>query len=462
MLRAWAPVLALATAWALLPALPALFAGELLGSPWTALYPSAWGLWWFASEQPGLPLHSDQLAALDGGMPFYYSSPIHGWLAWPMIPLLGVPLTWNVQVLLARLATPLVTFGAARAWGLKDSGALVAAAVYGCAPFFHGYAVEGIVEGLDGWTLPLFVWLVLREQRAWAAVAFFLVILSSWYLGAVGCVLALVMGRRAWPSAAAGFGIALPFVWAFAGAFPGQAGVGPEIQRMMGTSLVPAMPGLVEDNPFAKTSWIGLVAPVLALLVARERRWEWAALALFVVLSLGWGPWYHLPGLSSLRFPYRWMAGALLLLGGLAGLGAQRWKHGAWLAPVIVLEGLLLSPIEPVIPGAPAEIHPVYDQVAGPVRDLPGPMAVEPGRINPSRPWSRWFLYQQTGHGHGTTWAPDFNSVGVEAASGDQAAPYVVVHRDLLPQPDEVEAGLVADGYIELDRQGDKRLYGMR
>lgn len=231
---------------------------------------------------------------------------------------------------------------------------------------------------------------------------------------------------------------------------------------MMGTSLVPGMPGWLADNPFAKTSWIGLVAPIAAAFVAKERRWEVGGLVLFAVLSLGWGPWYLLPGLSSLRFPYRLMAGAILILAGLAGLAADRWKHGAWLAPLIVVEGLLLSPVEPILPSAPADFHPIYAQVDGPVRDVPGPMAVEPGRINPSRPWARWFLYQQAGHGQASVWAPDFNGVGVEVETSEEAAPYVVVHTDLVRDADEVESELVAADYILLDSVGDKRLYGMR
>ncbi|HJN73317.1 MAG TPA: hypothetical protein QGF58_05215 [Myxococcota bacterium] len=422
-------------------------------------------MWWFASEQPGLPLHTTQLGAPEG-MPFYYSSPIHGWLAWPLIPLFGVAGTWNVLVVLARIATPLCAFFAGRAWGLERTGALVAAAVYGCSPFFHGFAVEGIVEGLDGWTLPLFLWAHFRGRRLLAVLAFALVVVSSWYLGAVVCLLALCLGRRAWPSALVGLLLASPLVWAFGMAFPESAAVPAEVRAMMGTSVLPGVPGILADNPFAKTSWIGLTAPVLALVVVRERRLVAGLLAVFWVLSLGLGP--DLPGLSSLRFPYRLHAGVLVLLAGLAGLGAQRWSWGAWLAPLIVVEGLLLSPIEPLIPGAPAEMHPIYDELpdGDMLLDIPGPLAMPPGQINPSRPRARWFLYQQVFHGRASPWIPDFNGVGVAADDGLDAVRALDPHGPDSDDDLRIDAELVVvhgldlelPGFVEVDEVDGKRL----
>jgi len=396
-----------------------------------------------------------QLGAPEG-MPFYYSSPIHGWLAWPLIPLLGVAGSWNVLVVLARFAGPVLAFFAARAWGLQTSGALVAAAVYGCSPFFHGFAVEGIVEGLDGWTLPLFLLAHFKGRRWLAAPAFALVILSSWYLGAVACLLALCLGRKAWPSALLGLILAMPFVWAFATAFPESAGISAEVRAAMGTSLIPEVPGLFADNPFAKTSWLGLVAPALALFVVKDKRLTACVLVLFWVLSLGVGPHFELPGLSSLRFPYRLHAGVLVVLAGLAGLAAQRWKHGAWLAPVIVLEGLLLSPVEPLLPGAPAEMHPIYAELpSGEVLlDIPGPLAMPPGQMNPSRPRARWFLYQQVFHGRASPWVPDFNGVGVAADDGLDAVRALDPHGPPSDEVLDIPADLVIVHGLEVELPG--------
>ncbi len=406
--RAW-PILLLALAWGLLPALPALLTGELIGSPWTDLYPSVWGMWWFASQQPGLPEHCQQLAAPEG-MPFYYSSPLHGWFATPLIPLLGVPATWNLGVLTARIATVLCAFGAARAWGLERSGALVAAAIYGCAPFFHGYAVEGIVEGLDGWSLALFLWAHARRRTGWAMLAFGVTVISSWYLGAVACLIAVFLGRRGWLAMLGGLCLASPFMASFLGSFSEREALDPAVRRAMGTDIFPSIPGLLSDNPFAKTSWLGLLAPALAIW---GRRWRLGLLlVLFWVLSLGLLP-------SPLRFAYRLHAGALVVLALMAGQVAQRWRHGGWLALAVVAEGLLLSPVEPLLPSAPSRAEAVYASLPeGPVLDIPGPLAMPPGVLNPSRPRARWFLYQQVFHGQASAWAPDFNAVGVSSEDG--------------------------------------------
>jgi hypothetical protein len=455
--RAW-PILLLALAWGLLPALPALIAGELIGSPWTDLYPSVWGLWWFASQQPGLPTFCEQLAAPEG-MPFYYSSPLHGWFATPWIPLIGVPASWNLGVLAARVATVVCAFGAARAWGLERPGALVAAAIYGCAPFFHGYAVEGIVEGLDGWTLALFLWAHARRRTGWAVLAFGLTVISSWYLGAVACAFALLLGRRGWLSMLGGLCLASPFLSGFTGAFGEREALEPAMRRAMGSDLFPSLPGLITDNPFAKTSWVGVIAPGLAIW---GRRWRLGlVLGAFWLLSLGLLP-------SPLRFAYRLHAGVLVVLALLAGQVAQRWRHGGWLALAIVAEGLLLSPVEPLLPSAPAQPERVYAQLPeGPVLDIPGPLAMPPGVLNPSRPRARWFLYQQVFHGQPSPWAPDFNSVGTRAEDGldrtraldpvlDQPLPerldlevdsVVLHHRELRGRLEEAQELLRAEGF---------------
>lgn len=420
----WWAALTLAVIWGLGPALPALLSGQLIGQPFTDLYPSVWGMWAFSQSDAFLPEYTLQLAAPEG-MPFYYSSPLHGWFAAPLMGWLGVPATWNLGVVSARIATVLCAFGAARAFGLRPAGALVAAAAFGCSPFFHGYAVEGIVEGLDGWTLALFLWATRARRDVLAVFAFGLCLLSSWYLGAVACLLAAMLGPRAWAQAIGGLLIALPGLIAFLSFTPDLTPLSSEVRAAMGTDigqLLPGQwtPGLAEGlNPFAKTSWVGFVLPVSALFAVRERpRWALAGVVLFV-LSLGVGPWFSLPPFSAIRFPYRFHAGTLVVLGGLAGWAAQRWRFGVWLAPVIVLEGLLLSPIEPILPGSPTTLEPVYSGLKGKVMlDLPGPLAVPPGEINRSRARARWFLYQQVGHGMSTPWAPDFNNLGVATQDG--------------------------------------------
>ena len=159
----WYFTLFLAIVWVIGPAAPTIISGQLLGHPWTDLYPSVWGMWWFASEQPfafptSLPMFADGLGA-PVGMPFFYSSAIHGALATPLLSMFSLVTTWNTLTVAARIGTVLAAYGAAKAWGLSSRGAIVAASIFGCSPFFHGYAVEGIVEGVDGWALALWLWL---------------------------------------------------------------------------------------------------------------------------------------------------------------------------------------------------------------------------------------------------------------------------------------------------------------
>ena len=419
----WSAAFALAAAWALLPAMPALLRGELLGSPFTDLYPSVWGLGWFGSQQPGLPTSTALLNA-PSGMPFYFSSPLHGWIGAIPAWLGGAAFAYNLTLLMARFATVAVSFGCFRAAGLGIPGALAAAGVYGASPFFHGYAVEGIIEGTDGWTLPLWAWMVLKRERAASVAAFALVVISSWYLGMVACLLALAWGfreRRAWVSLGGGLLLSSPFLLLFLGGFSSASPLAPEVRAAMGMPLQPAWPGWVKEfNPFAINTFVGFSAFFLALRGAR--RWPALVLgaAICAVLSLGRGPWYDLPVLQAVRFPYRWHAGTLFCLAPLVGAAVDAVGR-RWLALLPVIEGLALSRVEPILPGSPTEMPAIYDKVEGPLLlEVPGPVSMPPGEINRSRPRARYLLYYQTLHGAASPWAPDFNGV-----AGTLSAPWL-------------------------------------
>jgi hypothetical protein len=402
----------LALMWGVGPALPALLEGQIIGHPFTDLFPSVWGLWAFVQDQPGLPTETLRLGHPEG-MGYYYSSPIKGWLAWPLLPVLGLTWTWNLLLLSARVGTVLAAFGAARAWGFGERGALCAAAIYGCAPFFHGYAVEGIVEGTDGWTLALWLWALGAGRHRLAAPAFALVVMSSWYLGMVGCLmlgLAVLRDRKALWS---GLGLVLtaPALWAFMGAFPGTAPLDESVRIMMGAHPAIPTPGWTSGlQPFAMNTYTGW----LVIGVALWSRTRWVLLALIpAALSLGHGPLYELPMAELVRFPYRWHAGTLVLLGAAVATQADTLRWGKLLAFAIALEGWLLAPVEPVLPGSRPDVPSLVHQVDGPVLDLPGPLAMAPGKINRSRRRARYLMYEQTVHGQPSAWVPDFNSVGV-------------------------------------------------
>ncbi len=347
-------------------------------------------------------------------MGYYYSSPIKGWLAWPVMDWFGLKATWNGLLLAARMATVLTAFGAARAWGFGARGSLAAAAVYGCSPFFHGYAVEGIVEGTDGWTLALWLWALGAGRLRLAAVPFALTVLSSWYLGMVACLMGALLflqQRRVLWSVAGGLLLAAPALLRFTDAFPGTAPLEDDIRAAMGAVIQLPTPGWTDGlNPFAMTSYIGW----LTLGCALWSRTRLAALAAIpAVLSLGVGPIYDLPVAELVRFPYRWHAGTLVCLAGAVAVLADEKRWGTALAGLIALEGLLLSPVEPILPGSYPVVPDIVTLIDGPVLDIPGPVAMPPGKINMSRGRARYLLYEQTQHHQPSPWVPDFNSVGV-------------------------------------------------
>ncbi len=416
-----AAVLGVALAWGVGPLLPALLRGQIPGSPFTDLYPSVWGISWFIQHQPGFPTWCTDLAA-PKGMSFYYSSPVHGWVGWPAYALAaalganGAVWAYVSTLVLARTATVGVTWAALTALGARPVPALGGALLYGASPFFHGYAVEGIVEGTDGWALPLWVWCVVSGRRTASAIALFVCILTSWYLGMVACAGAALWGfreRRAWWSLLGLVG-AIPLLLAFGGMASSARPLPDAVRIAMGLQPAFQAPGWSGSNPFAITTWIGVSAPAIALLAARRNPWLVAGILLSLLLSSGWGPWYGLPVLKSVRFPYRWHAGTLFLLAVLVSRATSERPKWAWLALVPWLEGYLLSPIAPILPGAPAGVSRVYEQVRGPILlDLPGPITMPPGVMNPSRPRARYLLYAQLFDKADSPWAPDFNNLAV-------------------------------------------------
>ena len=431
--RTWLLAGLLALLWGLGPALPALMEGELIGQPFTDLYPAVWGLHWFASHQPGLPTVATELAWPEG-MGFYYSSPLHGWAAWPLLAA-GLPLlwVWNLLIVLARVAGPLLAFAWLRAEGAKPGGALAGAALFGCAPMFHGYAVEGIVEGTDAWTLALWGLMVARRRLMPSIFTFWLVIASSWYLGLAALLVAVVRAREhrvVWLSAMGGLLLAAPLWWLFSGAFPAAAPLPSEVRAAMGASLVVPTPGSLPGlNPFAITAYLGWLPTLLFMMGARRQPYLAGGAALCWLLALGAGPWYGLPGLDMVRFPYRLGAASLFLGAPVVALVASRWRWGWALGFAMALEFLLLAPVEPILPSADSEVPSIYAQVEPTVLlEVPGPVAMPPGELNPSRPRARYLLYYQASHGAASPWAPDFNGV----SSGEQT-PWLASWRALDP-----------------------------
>ena len=464
----WWAALVLALCWSMLPLAPAILSGAIPGQPYTDLYPSLWGLGWFARHWAEvLPTYAPELRAPEG-MPFYYSSPLHGWLAAPLQAF--VTLRWNyiVGLIGARVATVLCSYGAARALQLTPAGALVMAAIYGCSPFFHGYAVEGIIEGVDGWGLPLWMWLAARQKWTGAVAAAALTVASSWYMAWSGCLVAIAWAwwrPRESLTFLGGVVVAAPLIVAFSNALSGGVPLEPEVRAAMGTAIIffPP-PGVLEGlHPFAKTSWIGWLSGTLALLsVRRHPRWA-AALVLGWVLSLGVGPWYELPVWRSIRFPYRLHAAVLIALGFLAARTAEHTRIAPILALLIIGEALLLSPIEPVLPSSSAEVPITYRDLRGQVvLSVPGPLAMPPGQVNLSRRRARYVLYYAEISGTHTPWAPDFNGL----SNGESSSEVLRAVRSWDPLlhggQDEVSPGALREAGIDALVVHEDELGGVR
>ncbi len=409
-LVAWA----IAIAWGVLPAAPALAAGQLIGHGYTDLYSEVWAVWFVGTHAPLVPTHTT-LFGFPEGMPLYVLALCKGWIAGLFLPWLGLIGTHDLLTLASRILTVGVTFHAARAWRLSDGASIVAAVVFGASPYFHGYAVEGIVEGMDGWPLALWAWAVARERILLSMAALGFAIVASFYLGAAACLLAVLAAplRPKAPLSLFGIVLAAPAIGAFFGTLVGGTGVEipTAVRAAMGAHLSVQEPGSLPSFHWsANTTWTGVIT--LFLVATSRSRVALAALVPFV-LSFGALPIYALPVFSLLRFPYRWHAATLAILALAAGrsVDGMRFRTAVLVALAIIAEGLLLSPIEPILPGADGSVPGIYANADGVLLELPGPLARPPGEFNPGRERFRYLAYFQTSHGRPSPWRFDVNGL---------------------------------------------------
>ena len=152
----------LSICWAIIPAIPALYSNSIIGSPYTDLYPSIWSLYAPLMDQAS-PFYTKMLS-YPQGMPLYSSGLLKSLIILPLSLFLDPHGSYNILLLVSRFLGPFLAFFAARAWGYRESAALGFAAFFGAAPYFHGYAAEGIVEGVDAWPLALWLWAVAHKK----------------------------------------------------------------------------------------------------------------------------------------------------------------------------------------------------------------------------------------------------------------------------------------------------------
>jgi hypothetical protein len=391
-----------------LPIIPALISGQLAGSAYTDLFPAVWSLWAFAQEFPSLG-HTELLNA-PYGMGWYPQSLFSSILALPLVSILPLAVVYCICLWLPRTATLILTYKAAKSWGFSDNGALFAAFTFGCSPIFYGFAWEGIIEGVHVWTIPLWLWMVAEKRPLAIAVSFFLCILSSWYIAAV-CCLILVLGIRVEKMPHSGWGLlmALPFVWLFFQAFPEIQQTPFTIRNSHSLSLVPPIPHFLQDSQviFGQSNYFGWT--LLGLLIAYGRR-QMAWLIFPLCLGLGL-PWLSdLPLLSSLRFPYRWQVGSLVIA--LYALAPYlRGKVPNWLPWLVLAEYTLLSPFSPVLPQTPLKTPDFPQTLNGPVLNIPTWIERAPGELNPSKLRAKAIYTAQFIHKQPIADAPHFNGL---------------------------------------------------
>lgn len=390
--------------WALIPMLPALWQGGLAGSPYTDLYFSVWSLYipWI---DDGAPCTSSWLN-YPYGQPIYSSAYLKSILSWLLSPLFSPAQTYNLLLFCSRIAGPICAFMAIRAWGYTETAAIGFSVIMGMSPYVHGYAVEGIIEGIDVWPLALWLWACSTKRIIYMASSLALCLFMSWYLGASACLLTLILARKdvrilhsLW-----GILIASPAIWTFVQTHPTMGAIPIDVRESMSAQLgIPTPNILSKGNPFAKNNYVGWCTVIMLL------QWKTARWAL-IPLALSFGIGSELPLLSSVRFPYRWHLATMVLIG-FAVADVLQKKNWSWFPWILLLEFLLLSNINFFIPTAPSIPPNIYNHLDRPVLDIPGPISLPAGVANPSRERAFYLLYAQLYHKQPSLWPQDFNSL---------------------------------------------------
>ncbi|MEN9786783.1 MAG: hypothetical protein RLZZ299_2047 [Pseudomonadota bacterium] len=476
----WVWIATFALAWGLAPVVPFLGGTALAGHPSDALYTHA-----------STFAHHLRDAPEEG---------VRSWIAWLVMPLgasLGAPTAWAAGMALARFATVLCAWSAARAWGLGRTGAILAATAWGASPLFHAAHATGDVDSWDATPFMVALW-VLRRPRGlgarhgpgtWLEQA-------ARVMVAAGALAWALASRNAWGAVGAS-------AIALAGVGAGVAGRRELAMRcaltvLLGIALARGL-GLLSPAPVADAarmhaswhptwptpSWIqpvwtargvpfaGTLLLLAAAVVGRVPFVAtWALVA--AVLATGEGPWYDLPLLRDVSEPWRWLLVSHAALCWLAGHALDAWTErpsmrGAarrpWLAPLAVvpwIETSAWSPVPLVLPAAPAEVPAMYDAVRGPaLLDVPGP---QPAGTAGFTPRARYLVWARDHHGAADPWREDARWLAAwrawDPATGlvpvmppltparDAAVSQVLVHRDLLGarRAAALVDGLVAQG----------------
>ena len=394
----------LSVCWALIPTIPMLWMNNwdgILGFPYTDLYPSVWSLWAFSHSDW---MHTNVLN-YPKGMGWYPPSIIHAFIAIPLQNIVEMGTLYNILLIFFRFLCPLLTYLAARSWEVSHKGSLLITVVFACSPFCHGFAVEGIIEGLNAWTIPLWLYFCGIRHRTGMIASFALCCISNWYFGACISVMTIIIALRRMDVLWSFVGLFLvaPFVWLFVSAWSTIMPLGSQLQQDMSISVMDFLPNFTMlPTPLAKNNYISWI--VLMILLFHRHRDMWI---IFVPLLLSLNILGWLPLFEHIRFPYRFHAMTLLLV----GYFAAPYIKKNWVIYAILIEQIMVGGLNFFIPVQKARSNGNYEQVDGPVLHLPGTFAMSPGVVNPARKRYQEILLAQMQHQQPLQNKGDFNSL---------------------------------------------------
>lgn len=434
--------------------------GRVLGSGKVDVWNHAWGAWWWwESLSAGqLPWHTDLLGWPVGGT-LWFIDPVQALVGAPLVPLVGAAAAWNLSMWLLVSFASWAAHRLARALGASTSAAFVASAAYAGSAWIVCELHNGISEAANIGPLALALALCeeavqARTRLAWVktGLALGLVAFSSPYLGLGAALVLLLRGlphlRLAWPGGLVGALLSLLPVLAMRTQLAAPDAI---IKRPGGMNEVLAFHNAVDPRTFVlplgfrsvdlsvedmeHSMYLGIAVLALALLAtvkSPRRALPWVATALVVgLLSLGpflfWdGAWvstaeggrYALPwsfiqqSVPALAMTHslRLAVAGLALFAGLAAVGAEVLlgpRRAAWLVPLVLFDGLVLSGAPWPIATADARYPAAHTDIA-PSSHRQGVLDL-PTDVGATMATSR-YLFWQTGHRHPIPYIVDARS----------------------------------------------------
>ncbi len=409
-------ILLLSLCWAIFPTIHVIWEGGVLGSPYTDLYPSLWSLWAY----PNSDWTYTTLLNYPLGMGWYPPSILHVALAYPLHFFFTTSTIYNYTLILFRFLCPLLSYFAARSWNFSKEGSTVISVLFACSPFCQGFAVEGIIEGLTAWTIPLWLYFCGRKHRFGMIFSFALCCISNWYFGACICVMACFLSVQYRFVGWSFFGLFLvmPFLLMFLDAWQDIPTIDEAIRQSMGISWQGFLPSIEGNTVLAKNNYLSWIAIVM-IIQFRSRY----TLLLIGSILLSNNILGSLPLFEQIRFPYRFHVITLICAGCLIAPNTNK----PWFAYAIFIEQILLGGMIFQIPTQSIQPEGNYSSVDKPILHIPGTYGMPAGKPNPSRMRFGEILLAQMQHQQPLMNRGDFNSL-----EGQWDDPNIWLRQDVL------------------------------